>query len=164
MVRRFARVVIGLLLVVGCVVGAILASSLTPRVVRRNPELLSRGIVGKWNDINRKSAGTRLSPFALLHHVGRRSGRTFQTPLGAHPYGDGFVVPLTYGTTSDWYQNVAASGTCTLTWKGRSFQFERPEIVSGPDVAGAWPALQRIAMRGARVQEFVWLHESPQPA
>jgi deazaflavin-dependent oxidoreductase (nitroreductase family) len=156
--KRLARLALGLLLVAGGVVGTILASSLTPRVIRRNPDLLRRGIVAMYNDINRKNAGTWRSPFALLHHVGRRSGRTYRTPLGAYPHGDGFLFPLTYGTTSDWYQNVAAAGTCTLAWKGRTYELERPEVISGPDVIRLWPIWQRIPMRGAGVQEFVWLH------
>jgi deazaflavin-dependent oxidoreductase (nitroreductase family) len=153
-----ARLVAGLVLVVVGAVGAVLASSLAPRVIRRNPHMLRHGVFKSWNDFNRKNAGSRLSPFALLRHVGRRSGRTYETPLGAHPYSDGFLLPLTYGVTTDWYQNLVAAGTCTLVRNGRTHELERPEVISGPGVMRLWPVWQRIPMRGAGVQEFVWLH------
>lgn len=155
------RVIVGALLGAVGVVGTILASSLAPRVIRRNPDRLRRGVFKAYNDLNRKAAGTRRSPFALLRHVGRRTGRTYETPLGAIPHGDGFVLPLTYGSTSDWYRNVVAAGTCTLTWRGRRYELERPEVISGIDGMQVWPVWQRIPMRGAGVQEFVRLHERP---
>jgi deazaflavin-dependent oxidoreductase (nitroreductase family) len=157
--KQLARVVSGVLLVAGGVVGAVLASSLAPRVIRRNPDRLRRGVFKAYNDINRKSAGSRRSLYALLHHVGRRSGRPYKTPLGAYPYRDGLVLPLTYGSESDWCQNVFAAGACAVTWRGRAYELERPEIVSGPEVVRAWPAWQRIPLRGAGVREFLWLHE-----
>jgi deazaflavin-dependent oxidoreductase (nitroreductase family) len=112
-VRRgiwLSRIVIGVLLGVAGLVGAVLLSSLTPRVLRRNQDWLRRGLFRRYNDVNRISAGTPRSLFALLHHVGRRSGRTYETPLGAIPYGDGFLLPLTYGRECDWCRNVFAAG------------------------------------------------------
>jgi deazaflavin-dependent oxidoreductase (nitroreductase family) len=160
-VRRgiwLSRIVIGVLLGVAGLVGAVLLSSLTPRVLRRNQDWLRRDLFRRYNDVNRISAGTPRSLFALLHHVGRRSGRTYETPLGVLPYGDGFLLPLTYGRECDWCRNVFAAGTCTLAWKGQTYELSRPEIIAGPEAMRAWPAWQRIPMRGAGVQEFVWLH------
>ena len=68
--------------------------------------------------MTRKVSGTSRSPWGLLTHVGRRSGRTYQTSLGTYDYGDGFLLPLGYGTHTDWYQNLMAAGTCELAWKG----------------------------------------------
>ncbi len=36
-------------------------------------------------------------PFALVRHVGRRSGRTYVTPLVVARVPEGFVIELTYG-------------------------------------------------------------------
>ncbi|MBV8346577.1 MAG: nitroreductase family deazaflavin-dependent oxidoreductase [Mycolicibacterium sp.] len=80
----------------------------------------------RYNDFTRKSAGSQRSPFALLTHVGRRSGRTYQTALGACGYGDGLVLPLGQGPQSDRYRNVMASGTAQLAWKGQTHLLERP--------------------------------------
>jgi deazaflavin-dependent oxidoreductase (nitroreductase family) len=155
---RLSRLAIGVLLAIAGMVGAVLLSSLTPRVLRRNQDWLRRGVFRTYNDINRSSAGTRRSLFALLRHVGRRSGTPYETPLGVIPYGDGFLLPLTYGRECDWCRNVLAAGTCTLAWKGRTYELSRPEIIAGPEAMAAWPAWQRIPIRGAGVREFVWLH------
>ncbi len=108
--------------------------------------------------MTRKSAGTQRSPFALLTHVGRRSGRTYQTSLGACSYGDGFLLPLGYGPQTDWYQNVMAAGSCELAWKGRTYQLDRPEPISGPKVLRAWPLRQRITLQAAGIHDFLYLH------
>ncbi|HEX6608385.1 MAG TPA: nitroreductase family deazaflavin-dependent oxidoreductase, partial [Chloroflexia bacterium] len=36
-------------------------------------------------------------PFALLRHVGRRSGKTYEIPIMVWPVQDGFLIALTYG-------------------------------------------------------------------
>ncbi len=136
-----------------------------PRVLRRHRDLmLSVGpfktLLTKYNEMTRKISGTERSSWGLLTHVGRRSGRTYQTSLGAHPYGDGFLLPLGYGTRTDWYRNIMAAGTSTLAWKGRTFELERPELVSGPEPMQAWGLGERILLRLAGMRDFVWLHQS----
>lgn len=113
----------------------------------------------RFNTKTSKSAGTTLSPHGLLTHQGRRSGRVYQTPLGATSYGDGFLVPLTYGTRADWYRNLDATGGGTFDWKGRTYQVQRPEIVSGRESMQAWPLRERIILQLAGIEEFVWLHK-----
>jgi len=44
----------------------------------------------------------RLSPFAIVNHKGRRSGRSYRTPILAFPMEAGFVFALTYGRDVDW--------------------------------------------------------------
>jgi hypothetical protein len=53
-----------------------------------------------------------------------------------------------------------AAGACTLAWKGRSYQLERPEVLSGPEVVRTWPMRDRILLRLAGIHDFVWLHQS----
>ena len=50
---------------------------------------------------------------AVVHHVGRRSGRRYRTPVVAQPIRGGFVIPLPYGTDTDWCRNVRAAGHFT---------------------------------------------------
>ncbi|MGB7165162.1 MAG: hypothetical protein WBD70_18815, partial [Mycobacterium sp.] len=61
----------------------------------------------------RHVAGTRPGSLyfnlAALHHVGRRSGREYVTPLSAYPLGDGFVLAVAYPHV-DWSENVLAAG------------------------------------------------------
>jgi deazaflavin-dependent oxidoreductase (nitroreductase family) len=81
--------------------------------------------------MTRKISGTQRSSWGLLTQVGRRSGHVYQTSLGTNPCGDGFLVPLGYGPHTDWYRNLIAAGVGTLTCKGRTYQLEWPEVISG---------------------------------
>ncbi len=82
----------------------------------------------------------------------------YETPLGAQPYRDGFVVSLPYGSHTDWCRNVRAAGTCKLAWRGQTYQLERPEIISGAEVFPALPAAQRLLLKGGGIHDFLWLH------
>ncbi len=73
-----------------------------------------------------------------LTHVGRSSGRTYVTPLDAHPVDGGYLFILVYGSKSDWVQNILAAGVATLSRDGKSFELSNPRVISG-DVA--WPLL-----------------------
>jgi deazaflavin-dependent oxidoreductase (nitroreductase family) len=142
---------------------------LLPRIFRRNRDLLLRlgpfkSFLTRYNNMTRKISGTQRSSWGLLTHMGRRSGRTYQTSLGTYTYGDGFLFPLGYGTHSDWYRNVMAAGTCTLAWKGRTYTLERPELISGSEVLRAWPMRDRILLRLAGMHDFVWLHKGKEQA
>ncbi len=66
---------------------------------------------------------------ALVQHVGRRSGRTYATPVTAHRSGDTIIVPLPYGTQVDWLRNVQAAGTGVVKLENRSFVVDEPEVV-----------------------------------
>ncbi len=140
---------------------------LLPRIFRRHRDaLLKRGpfrrFLTRYNGMTRKISGTERSSWALLTHVGRSSGRVYQTSLGTTPYGDGFLLPLGYGLHTDWYRNLTTAAVGTLAWKGRTYQLERPELVSGPDAIRAWPTGSRILLRLAGIHEFVWLHQRDQ--
>jgi deazaflavin-dependent oxidoreductase (nitroreductase family) len=142
---------------------------LMPRIVRRNREVLfDRGWFKKflttYNGMTRKIAGTRRTSWGLLTHVGRRSGHVYQTPLGTNPFGDGFLLPLGYGPQTDWYRNLMAAGVGTLAWRGRTYQLERPELISGRAAMCSWPIGSRILLRLTGIHEFVWLHQTTDEA
>jgi hypothetical protein len=88
--------------VLGVVFAMFASPVVMPRLIRRQPARLQLGVLKRYADMRRKHAGQRRSVTALLTHEGRRSGKTYQTPLGAQPYGDGFVVSLPYGSHTDW--------------------------------------------------------------
>lgn len=66
-----------------------------------------------------RRAGDPTAPWAVIRHTGRKSGRLYETPVGAEPTEHGFVIPLPYDTRSDWVRNVLAAGTATLLVRGR---------------------------------------------
>lgn len=65
----------------------------------------------------------------MVRHVGRASGRAYETPVSAVPTEDGFVIALPYGTNTDWLKNVLASGSATIVHEGNTFRVDRPEVV-----------------------------------
>lgn len=76
---------------------------------------------------------------AVIRHTGRRSGRSYATPVVAdRAAGDGFILPLPYGTGVDWLRNVLAAGTATITVGGQTFDVTEPEVI---DAATAGPQL-----------------------
>jgi len=111
----------------------------------------------------RTIAGTRLGSvyfnLAALHHVGRRSGRAYLTPLSAYPLGDGFVLAIAYPHV-DWSENVLAAGKCTLTWKGHEYALEKPERVPLSEALHAYPLLVKPFIFAPGTKEFLWLHQA----
>lgn len=83
---------------------------------------------------------------SALEHVGRKSGRTYTTPVVAGRVPGGFVVPLPYGTEVDWLRNVLAAGTATLRSGGVTYVVTEPRIIDAaeaftqvsPAYAQAW--------------------------
>jgi deazaflavin-dependent oxidoreductase (nitroreductase family) len=67
--------------------------------------------------------------WGVLHHVGRRSGAAYDTPIDAQLTPEGAVVPLVYGASVDWCRNVLAAGGCTLTVAGDDLAFTAPRVV-----------------------------------
>ncbi len=62
-----------------------------------------------FNPLTRRIARSSFGPFALVRHVGRRSGKQYETPIIVQPVDDGFVFELTYGPEVDWYKNMLAA-------------------------------------------------------
>lgn len=100
-------------------------------------------------------------PFALVRHVGRRSGRTYETPLILARVPGGFVAELTYGENVDWYRNVAAAGRCTVIHHGREYEVDRVSPYSAEQGLAAYPNPQRAILRATGRKEFRLLSVSP---
>jgi deazaflavin-dependent oxidoreductase (nitroreductase family) len=90
---------------------------------------------GRWftrNLANRLAMRTAGRPDAhadVIHHVGRRSGREYATPIVAHPLPGGrYLIALPYGEAVDWCRNVLASGGAWLQVKGERVQVVRPRV------------------------------------
>jgi deazaflavin-dependent oxidoreductase (nitroreductase family) len=108
------------------------------------------------NPIVRHVAG-RLPGFAILHHVGRRSGRSYRTPVNMLRAGDGrYVIAITYGRDSDWVRNTLAAGTCVAEARGRRIELSDPEIVHDERRA-LMPLPARTILGLADVNDFMLL-------
>jgi deazaflavin-dependent oxidoreductase (nitroreductase family) len=76
-----------------------------------------------------RSAGKEGSNTSVVRHVGRRSGRTYETPVIAVHHDDSFLIALPYGRRTDWLKNVLGKGSATIVAKGHSYQVDRPEVI-----------------------------------
>jgi deazaflavin-dependent oxidoreductase (nitroreductase family) len=101
-----------------------------------------------------QSAGTARSPFAVVGHIGRRSGRTYATPVIVRRAKDGFAFALTYGPEVDWYRNILAAGSCTLGWGGKTYVLEHPEPMSAEAGVLAFPFPLRWVLKLNRIRHF----------
>ena len=90
------------------------------------------------NRILRRFARWKRGSFAVLYHIGRKSGKPYETTLMVWPVKDGFIIALTYGPEVDWYRNLLASGQGRLLWHGNTYQVGQPEPI---DTEAALPAL-----------------------
>lgn len=86
-----------------------------------------------------KTAGTPGAYASIVRHVGRASGREYETPVVAVPTEEGFVTALPYGTQSDWVKNVLAAGTAVIVDEGETFTVRDPELVPMDEVADHFP-------------------------
>jgi deazaflavin-dependent oxidoreductase (nitroreductase family) len=113
------------------------------------------------NPLIRQVAGRRgVSPFAVLHHRGRRSGRWYATPVAAQPVGDGFVVPLTFGEGADWFQNVLAAGGCVIRWNGADYSLAAPSVIDWAAARSAFSPLERLLVPLIGIERFVRLQRA----
>jgi deazaflavin-dependent oxidoreductase (nitroreductase family) len=112
----------------------------------------------RFNSVTLPIAGRRFSPYGLLKHTGRRSHQTYVTPLKVYPFGDGFVLTLTYGPEVDWCRNILASGTCALTWKGQEYALENPEMLPISQAWEAYPLSTRLVGIASGVKQCLWVH------
>jgi hypothetical protein len=69
-----------------------------------------------------------LPGFAIVSHVGRKSGCAHRTPVNAFRTDGGYVVALTYGSESDWVKNVLGVRSCELRTRGRQVHLFDPCI------------------------------------
>ena len=106
------------------------------------------------NPLLHRFARCSRGPFAVIRHVGRRSGKPYETTIMVWPMGDGFVIALTYGESVDWYRNLLAAGHATLHWHGRVYAIEKPEPIDVETAMPAFPPAFRPILR-RRVQHFV---------
>jgi deazaflavin-dependent oxidoreductase (nitroreductase family) len=68
--------------------------------------------------------------FAILSHVGRKSGRTYRIPINVFRRGDHYYFALTYGSVVDWLKNVLAAGECHVRSGGRDVHLVEPQVIA----------------------------------
>jgi deazaflavin-dependent oxidoreductase (nitroreductase family) len=96
-------------------------------------------------------------PTLLLTHVGRRSGRRFETPLLYLADGRDIVVVASQGglpRNPQWYANLLAHPETTVSLKGERDRPVRARTVSPEERAALWPRLVDLYADFAKYQQW----------
>lgn len=109
------------------------------------------------NPLLRTFANSSRGPFAIIRHVGRRSGKPYEATIMVWPLSEGFVIALTYGDGVDWYRNVLAAGHCTLRWHGREYTLGKPEPIDIRTAMSVFPPFIKTILRTSGTRQFVQL-------
>ncbi|GGB36203.1 nitroreductase [Flexivirga endophytica] len=104
-----------------------------------------------------------IGPFSLIEHAGRKSGRTYRTPVILAAVSDGFVAELTYGDQVDWYRNVVAAGGCTVLHHRRQYRIDRIEECDPQCGRAAYPVPARTVLKLLHRTEFRLLRTADAP-
>ena len=90
--------------------------------------------------LNRKVTNPLVRPisgwvpaWSIVEHVGRRSGKTYRTPVSVFRTDDGVAILLPYGTDTDWVRNVRAANGGQVKLSGKTFRVTSPRIVLTAD-------------------------------
>src|SRR5215472_11318373 len=101
-----------------------------------------------------------LPGFGVVHHIGRRTGRRYQTPVNVFRTPGGYVFALTYGSRAEWVRNVLAEGGCDLVTRGRRVRLTSPRLLHD-ERQSMMPAHVRMVLRLVHVDEFLELDRVP---
>jgi deazaflavin-dependent oxidoreductase (nitroreductase family) len=140
--------------------------ALTPVGPSPMVRIVMRPMTRVLNPLAGRMAGRRYFPMAAqIRHVGRRSGRTYLTSVGARVAGDVAVVPLAFGNQCDWAQNVRAAGGCSIRVNGQNYAATRPQFLDGraaaPLLASLFSPADRAFFRLLSVKQYLRLHVVP---
>jgi deazaflavin-dependent oxidoreductase (nitroreductase family) len=96
-------------------------------------------------------------PTLLLEHVGRRSGRTFETPLLYMADGRDLVVVASQGglpKNPQWYANLAAHPETRVSLKGERHRPVRARTATPDERKELWPRLVDVYADFAKYDEW----------
>ena len=107
------------------------------------------------NPLMLRLAGSRYWYASVIEHTGRRSGRSYRTPIVADSVDDGFIVPLPYGTDVDWVRNILNAKRATVIHKGRTYQVRAPEIIAATQALPLLPPARRRTFERVSIEHFL---------
>ena len=92
--------------------------------------------------------------FAILTNIGRKSGKTYRTPINVFRRGDRYLFALTYGSDVQWLRNIMVAGACEMRTRGRDIHLVEPELIFDPQLR-LMPLPVRFIGRFIRVTELL---------
>ena len=96
-------------------------------------------------------------PTLLLEHVGRKSGKTFVTPLLYMPDGADIVVVASQGglpKNPQWYANLAEHPDTRISLKGEKHRPVRARTATPDEREALWPRLVELYADFAKYQKW----------
>jgi deazaflavin-dependent oxidoreductase (nitroreductase family) len=76
---------------------------------------------------------------SVVQHIGRRTGRSYQTPVFAEQTSEGFIVGLIYGADTDWCRNVLAARGAVLVYHGHELRLVNPSVIDAAAARAVLP-------------------------
>lgn len=107
-----------------------------------------------------RTAGNAGTQTSVIEHVGRRSGKTYETPVDIIETTTRLLIALPYGARTDWLRNVLAAGSATVVSGGERIPVERPAVVATTDVEELIPVRTLRTLRLFGVSECLSLEKS----
>ena len=138
------------------------ADALEPAEPSLIVKIVMRPMTKMLNPLIVKLAGRRhFRMAAQIRHVGRRSGRTYTTPVSARRSGDMVVIALTFGNQSDWSRNVRSAGRSSIRIEGEDYDVIQPQIMSRQDakplVHATFSPMERAGFRMLGIKQVMAL-------
>ncbi|MFF5279529.1 hypothetical protein [Streptomyces sp. NPDC000133] len=90
----------------------------------------------------------------MLHHRGRRSGTSFDTPVQGFRTKTGFIVGLAYNANANWALNLLAGDGGEISRRGRRYTISRPRK-RGAEARADLPAPIGFTMRKLGIDDFL---------
>ena len=119
-----------------------------------------RPIVNRFVNPITRPVAKRLPAFAILTHRGRKTGRTYRTPVNVFRRGTDYFFFLTYGSDVNWVKNLLATGACSIETRGRVLELVEPELVTDPELRPAPPHVRFVERRIAGVTQYLRMRPS----
>ena len=114
------------------------------------------------NHLTRHLATLSFGPFAVVYHVGRKSGKPYETTIFAEPVPEGFVLALTYGPEVDWYRNISTARSCKIQWHGQIYELNQITALDPKLALATLPLFFRTVLGLVGFQDFIKLEgQSP---
>jgi deazaflavin-dependent oxidoreductase (nitroreductase family) len=98
-----------------------------------------------------------IGPMAEVEHLGRRSGRTYRTPIMAFRDGTRVTIALTYGRDVDWLRNVRAADGCRMRLGGHVLTLGPPRDVPTAQGLARVSPIARTVLPLIQCRDFVEL-------
>jgi len=122
---------------------------------------LMRGFTRLTDPITRPLAGRRFFKlWAVVHHVGRKSGVQYATPVAIVTTPDGFIVPLPWGERTQWARNVLEAGGCQLQWGGAEYSVIDPQVIGRSEAEAFFGPILRLGLSAFGMQVFLRLRRA----